>query len=533
MKLDTPDLTLVAPVGRLKPWLRFRAADARSAQGVSKLPRYAYSVLAGTLVAAWAFSAGFAGAQTVTPARPQANAQGTVPLYQVTVVGHTVPAVNFHVLGGATTLDLRGTTLLPYATGQATVQVERGATHIHVSVDKVNPAQRFGPEYLTYVMWAITPDGRATNLGEVQLLGQSAKMDVTTTLQQFGLLVTAEPYFAVTRPSDLVVMEGAIRPDTVGASALVEAKAELLQRGAYRLKTSAGEVTELPQSPTVPLDLYEAQNAVRIAGWAGAAQYAPDVLSRARQQLQQAEDYQARQAGNKPVATVARQAVESAEDARLLSLKRDAQARRAAATAATRAQAASAEIAAQAAAQQTAAAQDAAQQAAAERDAAEQQADEARRAAAAAQAQARAARARLEQQLNAVMSTRDTARGLILSMPDVLFALNRAELSPDAQVKLARVAGILEAYPGLTVGIHGYTDSTGTVAYNLDLSDKRAEAVENFLASQGVPASSMQAAGHGPDNPVASNASAAGRQQNRRVELVVNGAAIGSSSLPE
>lgn len=484
-------------------------------------------------------AAGMAAAQQVKPEPAPADMQGNVPLYKVTVVGHTITAVNFHVLSGSTSMAMDGTTLLPYARGHASIEIKRGATNVHFEVDHVNPAQRFGPEYLTYVLWAITPDGRAKNLGEVQLNGQSASMDVTTTLQNFGLLVTAEPYFDVTRPSDIVVMQGVVKPNTVGAEALVEAKAELLQRGSYRLRRPASEVTLLPQSPKVPLDLYEAENAVRIAKWAGADQYAEDAYSKAKAELQQAQEDQ--EAGNAKgvVATVARSAVQTAEDARLLTMRRRQQQAmdEAKANAATQAAAASvaresAEAAENAKAQAEAnaeAAQNEAANAASERTVAEASAAEAKREAAAAHAEAMAAREKLRAQLNAIMATRETARGLIMSMSDVLFDLNKATLRPGAQIKLAKVVGILQTYPNLKIQVDGYTDSTGTPEYNQQLSEQRAAAVAAFLTSQGVSSAEVSAQGFGENDPVASNQTAEGRQQNRRVDLVVSGAAIGGS----
>ncbi|HXE31592.1 MAG TPA: OmpA family protein [Terriglobales bacterium] len=480
-----------------------------------------------------------AGAQVVSRA---ANPYGQVPTYSVTVVGRTITAVNYHVLGGTTSVDLRGTPLLPDAHGHADVRIERGATHISVDIDKCYPAQRFGPEYLTYVMWAITPDGRANNLGEVQLRGQSANMNVTTTLQDFGLIVTAEPYFGVTQPSNLVVMENFVKTDTVGAQAEVQAKYQLLDLGQYRLHVDPSQVTELPQDPKVPLDLYEAENAVRIAGWMGAGKYASDVYARAQAQLQQAEDYEARKAGKTPVATVARQAVQTAEDARLLTLKRREQERVAALRQADADRAAAAQAAAQAAQRETADAEAAKAQADAEREAASAHAaaaEKARADADAARAQAerqtadarsqvQAERQKLLNQLNSVLQTRDTASGLIMNMSDVLFQTNQATLEPGAKIKLAKVSGILLAYPDLKIQVNGYTDSTGTDDYNQQLSEHRADAVREFLTSQGVNSGAITSQGYGKDDPVAGNDTSEGRQQNRRVELVVNGAAIGS-----
>jgi outer membrane protein OmpA-like peptidoglycan-associated protein len=139
-------------------------------------------------------------------------------------------------------------------------------------------------------------------------------------------------------------------------------------------------------------------------------------------------------------------------------------------------------------------------------------------------------RARMLQQLNQVLATKDTARGLIVSMPDVLFDTGKADLKAMARERLAKVAGILIAYPDIRVEIDGYTDSTGSLEFNEQLSQQRAESVRNYLSSQGVNSSTISTQGFGPSQPIASNETAAGRQQNRRVELVVSGSSIGEAT---
>lgn len=516
-------------------------------------------ILAGVLTAV-CLAASAAGpalhAQNVQPTAPAAGPGGQIPIYQVTVVGRTIDAVNYHVRGGETKIQFAGTPLLPDAKGQAKVQVIRGATRIQAEFSHVNSASRFGPAYLTYVLWAITPDGRATNLGEVQLRGTSAKLDVTTPLQNFGLVMTAEPYFAVSRPSDLVVMQNVITPQTVGAVQPIQARYELLQRGQYTRTVQQNEVTPIEQNPKVPLDYYEAENAVRIARWSGAEQYAPDVYARAQQELEQARGYLARKAGIKPVATVSRAAAQSAEDARLLALHRQQQEAIAKQRAAEQQRVAEARAAAQAAQQrsaeaateraraeaQRAQAEAQQQQAQLQRQQAEQAAAQARQAAQQAELrrqqaeqqrlqaerQTAAMRSQLQQQLNQVLQTRNTARGLIVNMSDVLFDFNKYTLKPGAQLKLAKVAGILLAHPDLKVKVEGYTDNIGTPEYNQQLSQQRADTVRNFLVQQGVPADNVTAQGFGEANPVAPNSTPAGRQQNRRVDMVVSGASIGT-----
>src|SRR5205823_1190394 len=185
-------------------------------------------------------------------------------------VEQTTPAINYRHRSGSTLIDFRGTALLPDSRGVAKVESKQGYIRIESEFDKLQPATRFGPEYLTYVMWAITPEGRAINLGEIILNGDNSKLNVTTDMQAFGLIVTAEPYFAVRQPSNVVVMENAIRPDTVGKIEAIDAKYELLERGQYVVNVPPKDLRPIQLDRKTPLDLYEARNAVRVASWAGA-----------------------------------------------------------------------------------------------------------------------------------------------------------------------------------------------------------------------------------------------------------------------
>jgi outer membrane protein OmpA-like peptidoglycan-associated protein len=487
---------------------------------------------------------------------------------------------------------------------------------IDARMERLDPATRFGPEYLTYVMWAITPEGRATNVGEVLLNGDKTKLDATTELQSFGLIVTAEPYFAVTQPSDVVVMENFIRKNTVGTIEEVDAKYELLQRGQYTLNVNPADIQPVRLDRNVPLELYEARNAVQIARWTGAQRYAPETFQKAVDGLGNAEGYLSGKAGRKPIGTVAREAVQMAEDARIITVRKideerlanerqagaDREARAESARAAAQADAAlvardaeAARVAAQVeadrvkqdhAAQLAAAQNDAvrakrdsdAQIAAAQSEAdrlrldnaaklaaAQSDADRAKRDSdaqiAAAQSEAnrlkqendaqraasqaeldRAAkaktqaelekaelRAQLLAQFNAILQTHDTARGLIVNMSDVLFDTAKYSLRPLAREKLAKVAGIVSGYPGLRLDVEGHTDSVGGDDYNQRLSERRGDAVRDYLTQQGVATSSVTAKGFGKTQPVASNDTAQGRQQNRRVELVISGEVIGTA----
>jgi outer membrane protein OmpA-like peptidoglycan-associated protein len=474
-------------------------------------------------------------------------------------------------------VDIHGTALMPEAGGRAKVTGHTGRLAIDAELRRLAPARKFGPEFLTFVLWAITPEGRAVNLGEVIPNDDGdANIQVSTALQEFGLIVTAEPYFAVTRPSDLVVAENIVRPDTKGFVHTISTKYDLLRRGEY---TTLVSPAQLPATNAdlkkVPLQLLEAQNAIAIAEAGGAQQYAPEPLARAREYMTRAQDYYQRKQGRTPIGTVARAAAQAAEDARLLTLQRKQQEAAAAeqranedkiarAQSEAEAQTARAEQsrlraqreseqralaeqerqAAESARLQAEEAQKAAQQQLQEAEAARkaaqqqqqayaqeaeqarlkaQQADEAR---SAAERQREELRARLLQQLNTVLQTRDTAEGLIATMPDVLFDTGRYTLKPTARERLAKVAGILLAYPDLRLKIEGFTDNVGSDDFNQRLSEKRAATVRDYLVQQGVPMDNVAALGMGKSNPVASNATAAGRQQNRRVDLIVSGESI-------
>ncbi len=531
-------------------------------------------------------------AQTPSTLTQVSGQRGDVPIFKLTVnvVERTTKAINYRHRSGATAVDFRGTPLLPSARGEAKVESKQGYIEIEVEFDDLQSATRFGPEYLTYVMWAITPEGRPTNLGEVILNGTKSKLNVTTELQAFGLIVTAEPYFAVSQPSDVVVMENFVRKDTVGKVEEISARYELLQRGEYIVKAPPAELKPMPLDGNTPLDLYEARNAVRIARWIGADKDAAESFVKAEKLLQQAEAYKARKAGTKPVAMTAREAAQTAEDARLITLKRQeehrlererqaaadreaeakAQAARAKAQAEEdarlRAQAeteqrleaerraraeaqrataeAQAELARERALRDQAAAeqaQHAAARAEAERAAAQAQAaldraralneqaaaEQARQAAARAEREKAELRSNLVQQLNLILDTRETDRGLVINISDVLFDSGQYTLRPIAREKLARVSGIVLAHPGLRLQAEGHTDSVGTDEFNQQLSQKRALSVRDFLVEQGIPITSLGAQGFGKTMPVASNDTASGRQRNRRVELVVAGDVIG------
>jgi len=436
----------------------------------------------------------------------------SVPLYKIQVVARDIPAINYFHRSGSTKIGFQGTALLPQAKGEAKVESKLGRTVIDASFQGLTPANGFGTEYLTYVLWAITPEGRPINLGEVLPTGSKDKnqITVTTDLQAFGLIITAEPYYAVTMPSDLVVMQNVVLQDkTQGVIEPVVAHYSLLPRGAYA--ETAGRHTVLhpiTRDERSPLELYEAMNAIQIAEAAGARQYAADSMATAMTALKNAQDLDAHKGERKQVITYAREAVQAAEDARIITIRKikaedDAAAQRA------RMQA---EQEAQRQAEQRTQADAAAAEANAEAQRAREEAERARQAQQQAELnkqqadqQVAQARERLRQQLNQVLQTTETARGLIVNMSDVLFDFNKYTLKPEAREKLAKVSGILLAYPNLKLQVEGYTDNIGSDEYNQKLSEERADSVRDYLVSQSVPDANVTAAGYGKGNPIADN----------------------------
>ena len=525
----------------------------------------------------------FAAAAVVlsVPVIAQTNSQtveveriSPTPTFRVTVISRSVQAINYEHRSGSSKLDFAGTALMPSANGEAKVNSRRGSIEIEAEFGRLQRPTTFGNEYLTYVLWAISPEGRAVNLGEV-LVGDNdrSKLRVTTDLQAFALIVTAEPYYAVRQPSNVVVLENQIREGTKGTSEAVNAKYELMERGGYI--PTGYKFDPVVLNAKLPLEFFEARNAVRIAQSEGAEQYAPDSYQHAVQLMNSADGYAVdRHMDRKPLIAVSREAVQTAEDARAIAVKKEDEMRladerqnSADAQAQSQQQADDARRQTQQAQSDTAQARMARDQA--DADAAKARSDNADAQAATAQAQSAMAesqaasatavsaaqadaeqsrlaaqqaqlsaqqadtdkatmRAKLSEQLNLILETRDSARGLIVSMSDVLFDTGRFSLKPGAREKLAKVAGILLAYPGLNIEVGGYTDNVGGDAMNQTLSENRADSVRDYLVQEGVATNSVSAKGFGNTLPVASNDNSAGRQQNRRVELLVSGDAIGN-----
>ena len=510
-----------------------------------------YSVVVLALAAS-----GWLGAQEANPTQKQQpdDQQNPIelnhgePLYKIEVVARDIPAINYFHRNNSTKIGFKGTSLLPDARGSAEVKAQGGRTVIQLKLEGLSPANGFGPEYMTYVVWAVTPEGRPINLGEVLPTGgkDRSEMTVTANLQAFGIIVTAEPYYAVTMPSDVVVAQNVVEDSTQGVIEQVNAHYTLLPRGAYT--QTAGRHTVIhpvTRDDKSPLELYEAVNAVNIADAGGATKYAPDSMATARTALQNASDIDRRKGSNrKEVITYAREAVQAAEDARIITIRKikeeddtaqrkareDAElaAKQSQETAEQQArQRADAEAAQREAEERERRAREAQAQADQQRQQAEQARLQAEQGAQQAQQQAAQMREQLKNQLNQVLQTRETARGLIVNMSDVLFDFNKYTLKSEAREKLAKVSGILLAYPGLKLQVEGYTDNIGSDEYNQKLSEQRADSVRDYLASQSVPDSNITAQGYGKTHPIADNTTNSGRAQNRRVEMVVSGNAIG------
>jgi len=526
-------------------------------------------------------------------AQQQAPAQAgdPIPTYRVSVVSRTAQAVNYRHRSGATKIDFQGTDLMRSARGQASVNSKRGRMTIEVEFSDLDRPTAFGNEYLTYVLWAISPEGRAMNLGEV-LVGDNrrSKLDVTTDLQAFAMIVTAEPYYAVRRPSNVVIMENVIRQDTRGTSEPMDAKYELIDRGGYI--PTGYNFDPVVLNAKLPLEFFEARNALRIAKSAGAERYAGTSYENAVRQMNEADSIATgKHESKKSLISISRETVQTAEDAREIAMKRiesdraehernasagreananaatadavrdrdeadrrkrEAEANTAGAVrdrddsdrkkheaeeAARRAQGAQANAEADSDRNRAAAVSSDQQAMNAKNAQASAEADSDRNRAAAASSDLRAQdavrdreelRAKLLQQFNLILETRDTARGLVVNMSDVLFDSGQYTLRPLAREKLAKISGIVLAYPTLMLAVEGNTDSVGTEEFNQTLSEKRAESVRGYLTKQGVPESSTTAAGFGKTRPIASNDTSDGRQQNRRVELIVSGEVIGT-----
>jgi len=476
-----------------------------------------------------------------------AQVQQSVPDSNLTT--KSIKAIGYKVGGGSTKVDLKGTDLMPAASGEAKVEARPGATTIEVSVIGMTQPSTLGAEFLTYVLWVVTPDGRSGNTGEIIInKNGEGKLKATTPAQTFSLLVTAEPYFAIRYPSEMVTLENDTRKNTKGQIFPVN-DFKLMRRAQYEKLGNPLAMT--PDLERVPLQMYEARNAVDIAKSRGADKDSPEIFTKATSSLQMAENALTSKADKKDIVSKAGQAIQFAEDARALAAQRQNEARIAAERDAAAAKAKSeaeakaaeeakrqAELAAAKEARLKAEADAAATKAKAEADAAaakaksEADALKAKEEAARAEAErsrkaAAELRAQLLDQFNRILETRDTPRGLVVNMGDVLFDFGKYNLRSEAREKLAKLTGIVLAHPGLKLEVEGHTDSVGSEEANQKLSEQRSDTVRSYLIEQGLPDAAVSSRGFGKTTPVADNETAAGRQKNRRVEIVVSGEVIG------
>lgn len=474
---------------------------------------------------------------TLYPSQPRSpsDVQSSVPLYQVSVVQGSATAINYRNLTSTTRIEMKGTVLGPKASGVAKVKSVAGKIMISAKFKEIPPATTYGPEYLTYVLWGISPEGRATNLGELAVKHGKGKVKVEESLQTFGLVVTAEPYFAVSQPSDVVVLENVPDKHASVQMELIDAKYELLKRGQYTFNPNSG--SPIPNDEKTLIEVKQARNAVRIARGSGASTFAPEPFAKSEEYLQQSE---LDSGSHKHRVMMARESIQRAEDARAISVKRQeveraAVAEKLASDNLAQAKQETADAQSEASRQNSSAQAENAglrtQLGAAQRDvgAANAAQESANRQARAAEADNEGLRAELMTQLNAVLQTRATARGLIVNLSGVHFQNGKATLQPEAREKLAKIAGILSSHKGLRIEAEGYTDSTGTEAFNQRLSEQRAKNAKTYLVSQGVPSRAITSKGFGVENPIATNDTDDGRKENRRVELVVTGEGLTSS----
>jgi outer membrane protein OmpA-like peptidoglycan-associated protein len=451
--------------------------------------------------AAWGLSA---LALAFAPALGAQQLERDVSVVSEDVAGH-LEGFSFRE-GPESKLEFRGTAIALAADGKGEVEFQSGRARVDVSVRKLPDPWSLGP-YSTYVLWAVTVDGRANNLGTLELHNGRGELETSTPLSQFALIVSAEPHFAVTAPSKAIVLRNfgrRIKGESVTIAGLTE-----------RLDYAGLSRQPLDPRARVPLDLVQARYALDIARGAKSDQFAPDEFAQAEQLLAKAEAAQSskKYSVRKTAPRLSRDAVQMAEDARRQGVlgKQAADA------------AAASDAAALAARQQAEGKARLEANVAAEESMRRERETAARAAAEAAGAAQQKARADLTERLNRALPTRETDRGIVAEIAGVQFATGAASLNAVAREGLARFAGIVGVYPTLRFKVEGHTDSTGSYETNRTLSLKRALTVRDYLIAQGVPASTIDVEGLGPDRPVADNATDDGRARNRRVEIILTG----------
>lgn len=465
--------------------------------------------------------------------------------------------------GPSISVKFTGTSRLPKASGEAKVERKRGMTEIEIELDEMKPAAFFGGDYATYVLWVVSPEGHVDNVGEFILRGNRSKLNVSTPQQTFAMFVTAEPHFMTGSPSRFVVLE-TVRPKNNITGQMLSVST-IKYRGFSGIYNHSQEtlVTDPEVKGEARSDVRQALVSVRLAERAGAKEFAAAELAKARESLDKTMEASEANVDPKQLMVMGHETVRLAVEAQKLAEERSFQAaldrerqNRAdeisslkisiskaesdADRARLLAQQKTLELEMERNARQSAIAQanEAARKAAEEarlRQQAEMKADELAKEKFAAEFKAGAAeqeaerakrerdqaRARLQAALGAVVETRQTARGLIVSLPDILFDVDKATLKPQAREILSKVCGIMQVAGEYNLSIEGHTDSTGSDQYNQQLSERRAKSVYDYLANCGLQSSAMVSKGFGEEQPIASNDTAEGRQKNRRVEIVI------------
>jgi outer membrane protein OmpA-like peptidoglycan-associated protein len=407
--------------------------------------------------------------------------------------------------GPESNLEFRGTSIALAGEGDAEVEFQDGRARVDVSVRKLPDPASLGP-FSTYVLWAVSVDGRGNNLGSLEVENGRGSLDTSTALSQFALIVSAEPHFAVSAPSRAIVLQN-LGTRVQGAK---------INISALKTRMDYSTLIAQPRAATAdtPSDLVQARYALDIAEAAEAGRLAPRDFTEAEQLLARAEAAQAdkKYSVRNTAPQLAREAVQKAEDARFRAVLAAVTERRDAAARAAR--------------------EEAEQKAAGEAAIAAEEAkrSEALAAEAAGLEAEKRARADLTARLNRALPTRQTDRGIVAEIAGVLFATGAATLTPNAREGLARFAGIVGVYPSLSFKVEGHTDSTGSAETNRNLSLARATTVRDYLIGQSVDAGSINVEGLGPDRPVGDNATSEGRARNRRVEIILTGDLVAGSA---
>ena len=393
------------------------------------------------------------------------------------------------------------------------VKYASGQAQITVSYSGMEPAILFGGDIAAYCVWAVAKSAAPENLGEliVTKKGASGKQSFTTPKKDFALMITAEPYYLVSRPFELVVATSAPK-DTKkyqGTNWVFQD---------FRPGPIAGHPSIAGMSYTykAPVPVKQAESALNLIKRLNAGDVNPGAVQKATIALGEAQAAK----DSRAVTDAAHRSISSSAEAlRDWGRTRDelAASQAAAKTAAEKA-ALQEQNAATSAKLSTSEAEKSA--IAVQRDQLAKERDQLAKDQAAIKAERDALAARLSNALGAVADTKSTARGTVTSLSGVLFDTGKATLKPEAKLTLAKLAGVMLVFSKTAMSIEGYTDNVGSDATNMKLSTDRAKAVRDFFESQGIQSNRLTYVGKGPADPVAPNDTPDGRSKNRRVEIV-------------